>query len=161
MKRNRYIPAKPRSKELQNQGGGVSVKVGGSSSGSSDKIPQHTHEIGDTNQLKTELEKRLLKAVFDENFSITDALVEVLKNWKVNGSAVITENLRVLGETFTYSADGIETFEVGGGAQYLWELADVDPEVKNAPDGSVLVKNAGMWHGVDTISIDCGNYKIV
>ncbi|MGL5561009.1 MAG: hypothetical protein ACRDCN_00095 [Tannerellaceae bacterium] len=62
MKRNRYIPARPRSKELQNQGGGVSVKVGGSSSGSSDKIPAHTHEISDTNQLKTELEKRLLKS---------------------------------------------------------------------------------------------------
>lgn len=122
---------------------------------------KHTHEIEEVSQLKTELERRLLKSIFDENFSVTEALVEVLKDWKVNGSGVITNNLRVLGETYTYSADGIETFEVGGGAQYLWELADVDPEVKNAPDGSVLVKNAGMWHGVDTISIDCGNYKIV
>lgn len=59
---------------MQNQGGGVSVKVGGSSSGSSDKIPPHTHEISDTNQLKTELEKRLLKETFDALFRYDQTL---------------------------------------------------------------------------------------
>ena len=154
----RTITDAARSKRLRDAG----VATSGGSSGGSFIPGSHLHSIDDVVQLKTELERRLLKAVFDENFSVSDALVSILKDLKVNGSGVITNNLRVLGETYTYSADGIETFEAnGGGAQYLWELADVNPEVKNAPDGSMLVKSAGIWQGVDTISIDCGNYKIV
>lgn len=44
----------------------------------------------------------------------------------VNGNGLFSGNLVVKGETFTYSADGIETFEAGGGAVRLADLTDVD-----------------------------------
>lgn len=45
---------------------------------------------------------------------------------RTKGNGIVDGNLRVLGETFTYSADGIETFEAGGGATRLADLTDVD-----------------------------------
>lgn len=45
---------------------------------------------------------------------------------RLKGGGLIDGNLVVKGETYTYSADGIETFEAGGGATRLADLADVD-----------------------------------
>lgn len=109
-----------------------------------------------------ELLKKLDKIIFDENFKITDALVEVLRSLKVNGNEEVVGNLKVKGETTTYSLDGVETSSSSiSGAQYLWELADVADTVKDAADGSMLVKSGSQWQHVETVSIDCGNYKIV
>lgn len=53
-------------------------------------------------------------------------------------NVAIKNNLRVLGETYTYSADGIETFE-SGGATRLADLADVD--LSGVQDNFVLYQS--------------------
>lgn len=104
----------------------------------------HTHPIDDVVQLKTELEKRLLKAVFDENFSVTDALVEILKDLKVNGSAEITGNVKVLGEIAGATLDGLQIATSGGvESRYLNDLLDVN--ITNPIIAQYLRYNGSEW----------------
>lgn len=136
----RTITDTARSKRLRDAG----VATSGGSSGGSFIPGSHLHSIDDVVQLKTELEKRLLKAVFDENFSVTDVLVEILKDLKVNGSAEITGNVKVLGEIAGATLDGLQIAASDGvESRYLNDLLDVN--ITNPIIAQYLRYNGTEW----------------
>lgn len=131
----RTVPARARSKRLRETGSYVG---GGSIVTSPGDLPAHTHDIGEVNQLKTELEKRLLKSIFDENFSVSDALIEVLKSQKINGNLLVTGGTTAL-------ADGAIQFvpSAAGGSEYLTDLLDVT--ITNPLVAQYLRYNGAEW----------------
>lgn len=68
---------------------------------------------------------RFSEATITPNNLAQGTLSELFRVLK-SGVVEVKNNLIVKGETYTYSADGIETFEAGGGATRLADLTDVD-----------------------------------